>query len=280
MRSLFFCLVLSMPLLLKAQDTVPPVIQNFWTSDTVFLQIYHSFDAIKPAIKAIDAVDGDVTKDAGFDKRPDTNNLGNYLLTYTASDKSGNKSSESIVVQVGDTLYPVVILEGDSVIYLKVGDTTHVDPGITVSENHIYTIVTSGTYFQQNALPAGQYWINYLVTDAAGNTVCVTRTYCIGLDSQQCSSVGVKGCHKRVATAIATPTSMYIDVYPNPSRGQVHISTDRIINCTNVYTLDGRWLFSEFPNATNFDISLPEKGTYLLQIQTESGTERRLISVQ
>lgn len=279
MKTLWLLLVLVSPLFLKAQDTIPPVIQNFWTSDTVFLQVFNSFHAITPPIKVMDAVDGNVTTDAKFDTVPDSTQLGYYNVTYTAQDKSGNMTQASIVVEVGDTLYPMITMHGDSVVYLKVGDTNYMDPGVTVTDNILFTILESGTY-QKQVLSAGQYWTTYTAEDQAGNKVCATRTFCIGQGPSQCGSVGVKGCHQRVVTSVLRLAPAAISVYPNPSNGSVQVEMDDVIKDLNVYTLEGKLALSAQPWSRTTSIDLLEPGLYVLHVQTAKSNTRTLVKVQ
>ncbi len=67
-------------------------------------------------------------------------------------------------------------------------------------------------------------------------------------------------------------------VYPNPTSGSVHVSTDAILEKIQVFSVNGQLLKTEFQS----EISLAElnTGSYLLQITTSKGiTSRRVAKV-
>ena len=67
-------------------------------------------------------------------------------------------------------------------------------------------------------------------------------------------------------------------VYPNPTSGSVHVSTDAIVEKIQVFSVNGQLLKTEFQS----DINLADlnTGSYLLQITTSKGiTSRRVAKV-
>ena len=65
----------------------------------------------------------------------------------------------------------------------------------------------------------------------------------------------------------------FLNVYPNPTNGVIHINTDKRIERIAVFDLQGRFLSSTSLNVTF--IELPEsKGMYLIQIRFQDGTIR------
>ncbi|MBB20197.1 MAG: hypothetical protein CMP20_12160 [Rickettsiales bacterium] len=110
----------------------------------------------------------------------DTSTIGTYVLTYTATDASGNQASTTRTVEVveatpDDQTAPVITLNGGNQT-ITVGDTW-VEPGYTATDNvdGVLTgaVVVTGTI---NTAQAGTYTLTYSVTDAAGNTGTATRT--------------------------------------------------------------------------------------------------------
>ena len=106
----------------------------------------------------------------------DTNTPGEYLLTYTATDKAGNTTTQTrkvIIDAIPDTTAPVLTLKGsakDQVAFGKV----YVDAGATARDKKdgIVSVKRSG---KLDVNTAGIYTLTYSATDAAGNTSSVTR---------------------------------------------------------------------------------------------------------
>ena len=132
-------LLFLLPFLAQAQDTTPPVISDFFKQDTVYLQVLYSFGDLLPDYKVVDAIDGDVTELAYFDKKVDSTERLPQKITFIAPDKSGNKATIDIVVQTVDTIAPILSLKGDSVIYSMVNGN-HIQPGIDILENYKYQL--------------------------------------------------------------------------------------------------------------------------------------------
>ena len=124
--------------------------------------------------KAIDDVDGEIAVDVTGNV--DTAKVGEYIVTYTATDKKGNTASETrkvIVSNHPDTTPPTIHMKGDSVVKLMTGDT-FTDAGATATDNvdGDITVTTSGIV---NMSKAGEYLITYTATDAKGNSTSETR---------------------------------------------------------------------------------------------------------
>lgn len=113
----------------------------------------------------------------------DTHVLGEYVLTYTVTDASGN-AAEPItrVVQVVDQLpeelgKPVITLRGDARVEVSLGDT-YQDPGATAVDglgNDISDLIQVDNPVDTSR--ADTYTVTYTVTDAYGNAADpVTRT--------------------------------------------------------------------------------------------------------
>ena len=67
-------------------------------------------------------------------------------------------------------------------------------------------------------------------------------------------------------------------IYPNPNNGKFSIkSNNEIVNQVNIYSLDGKLIFSQNINTVNPEFSLESvsKGTYLATVTLENGSERR-----
>jgi alpha-tubulin suppressor-like RCC1 family protein len=97
-------------------------------------------------------------------------NVGEYILTYTATDSSGNMSSMTRTITIQDTTVPIVsLLEAASTI--AIGDA-FIDTGveaIDLSSTELEVV----TDLDVNS--TGTYEVSYIVTDAYGNSTTEQR---------------------------------------------------------------------------------------------------------
>ena len=98
-----------------------------------------------------------------------TNVVGTYTITYSASDASQNTGYATRTVNVVDTTNPVVTVTGDNPATVELGDT-YTDAGATTTEG---TVTSSGTV---DTATVGTYSITYSATDDSGNVGTATRT--------------------------------------------------------------------------------------------------------
>jgi hypothetical protein len=126
-----------------------------------------------PGATAVDNYDGAV--DVTLDSTWGTDELGNHVMTYTATDSFGNTSTAVRNVSVEDTSAPVVTLNGDSEVTVEFG-SNYIDAGATATDNQDdpVTIILDSTWGTSDAL--GVYTMTYTSTDAAGNTGTAVRT--------------------------------------------------------------------------------------------------------
>ena len=126
---------------------------------------------VEPGANAVDAVDGPVPVTISG---PVASAKGTYTVTYSASDKSGNKSTATRTVSVVDTSPPVITLNGDNPMSVECGKG-YSEPGAYASDSCDGTsvpVVISGTV---SSTP-GTYTITYTATDSSGNVATATRT--------------------------------------------------------------------------------------------------------
>jgi hypothetical protein len=112
----------------------------------------------------------------------DTNKVGTYTLTYTATDASGNAGTATRTVTVSDTVFPLLTVTGSASVTSEKG-FTYTDLGATAVDlnerndltgnDGSITVVTSGTV---NTNAVGTYTLTYTATDQGGNTDTGTRT--------------------------------------------------------------------------------------------------------
>ena len=100
----------------------------------------------------------------------DTETVGSYTVTYSATDASGNTGTATRTVNVVDTTVPVVTLNGDNPLVVELGDT-YTEAGATADGGEAVTV--TGTVDTETV---GSYTVTYSATDASGNTGTATRT--------------------------------------------------------------------------------------------------------
>jgi len=104
----------------------------------------------------------------------DTNVVGSYTITYTATDDSGNSANPvTRTVNVVDTTKPVVTLLGNAEVVLECKSTFN-DPGATATDGcgGNLEVVTEGNV---NVNTPGEYTLTYTATDASDNSDSKTR---------------------------------------------------------------------------------------------------------
>ncbi|WP_299220391.1 DUF5011 domain-containing protein [uncultured Aquimarina sp.] len=130
-----------------------------------------------PGANASDNVDGNLTSGITVSGTVDVNTPGDYVLTYSVEDSSGNIATITRTVRVIDNIAPVITLIGAPSFTIPLG-SSYTDPGATALDNIdgdlTSQIVTTGNV---DLNTAGTYIIRYNVQDAAGNNAIeVTRT--------------------------------------------------------------------------------------------------------
>jgi len=100
----------------------------------------------------------------------DTNTVGVYTITYTATDSSNNAATATRTVNVVDTTAPVLTLVGSNPVDVEAA-TTYTDAGATAQDNYdgdITTSITTTNNIDMNTV--GTYSVIYNVADANGNS--------------------------------------------------------------------------------------------------------------
>ena len=164
-------------------DNNPPVITLIGPS-TVNLNVGDTYN--EQGATAIDPEEGSVPVVIGGDT-VNTGVPGTYIVTYDASDSSGNSATQvTRTVNVADNNPPVITLNGPATIIIDIGDS-FTDPGATAidAEEGDLTgnIVVGGDVVNDNV--PGTYVITYNVSDSAGNAATeVTRTVIVNSPPQ------------------------------------------------------------------------------------------------
>jgi PKD repeat protein len=229
--------------------------------DTQKVEVFYSY--VEQGYKAIDLIDGDRTTTVVVTGTVDTTKLGYYTLTYTASDKKNNIGTKNRIVQVIDTIKPVVTIVGSDTIKISCKDI-YTESGATATDNYDATanvtasIVAAGTV---NASINGNYTITYTATDASGNKGKAKRI------------VNVTGCPNAVEHVL---TDQFVSLYPNPGHSAVklevrlpdHLQTQ--VKAT-IYNELGQQvlMINNIQSENMLDISKWSNGIYLIYISSQ-----------
>src|SRR6056300_429364 len=100
----------------------------------------------------------------------DTDTVGSYTVTYTATDDEGNQSQVTRTVNVEDTTGPVITLSGANPFTVE-RYSTYSEPGATANGGETVNITGS-----VNTSVVGSYTVTYTATDDEDNETQVTRT--------------------------------------------------------------------------------------------------------
>ncbi len=214
-------------------DTMAPVVTlNGLASVTV--ECHGSFS--DPGASVADACDGNSGISAPTSGSANLNAVGNYTLTYTASDSSSNPgNSVTRVVHVQDTTVPNVALIGASSINVECHGS-YTDPSASASDvcDASPVVTTSGTV-DVNTL--GNYTVTYTATDASGNHSSTTREFVVVdmtapvVTLNGGASVTVE-CHG----SFSDPGATAADVC-DPSPSSVSTAGSVTVNTPGTYTL-------------------------------------------
>lgn len=195
--------------------------------------------------KANDNIDGDLTSKIKTTSTVDVKNSGTYVVTYTVSDKAGNKAEASrkvIVVATPTTTVrtttksssnvktttrarvtvtttqrvttpPTITLRGSTVVEINAG-TQYTDPGYSATDakgTDITARVTVSGNINTNV--AGTYTLRYSVTDSYGNSASKTRT--IRVKSTYVALQGITLTPNTVSLSVGQ--SKTLSIYFNPT---------------------------------------------------------------
>ncbi|WP_214893908.1 immunoglobulin-like domain-containing protein [Exiguobacterium sp. H66] len=155
---------------ITVKDTIKPVISGV-KSTTVALN--QKFD-VRKGVSAKDNVDGTLTKSIKVSGSVNSKKVGTYKLTYSVSDRAGNKTTIIRKVVVKDLTKPVIT--GATAKSIKYKSSFNPMTGVRATDNLdgslTKKIKVSGTV---NTKKKGSYYLTYRVSDKAGNLTSIKR---------------------------------------------------------------------------------------------------------
>ena len=156
-------------------DTTAPVITLLGEAE-VTIEVGETYK--DKGATALDDVDGNITDDINVDNPVDTGKVGKYTITYNVSDAASNAATEvTRVVNVVDSSAPVITLQGQPVITVRLGNT-YTDAGATATDDVDGDLTDSiVTVNNVNTERVGRYTVTYNVSDSNNNVATqVVRT--------------------------------------------------------------------------------------------------------
>ncbi len=156
----------------QVRDNTPPTI-DINGSNTLTIQVHGNY--IEYNATASDTVDGNLSDDINISQNDlNTSKVGDYNITYSVQDISGNYAEANRTVHVVDTEKPEIILNdanatpGEKHQYMEVHDS-YVEKGAIVTDNYDANDTIDGNTTELNISKLGDYSITYNATDENGN---------------------------------------------------------------------------------------------------------------
>ncbi|MGA0407823.1 MAG: immunoglobulin-like domain-containing protein, partial [Limisphaerales bacterium] len=211
-------------------DTTPPVI-----TITAGEVLYHTPGTpyTDQGAKATDSIDGTVL--VFKSGQVNIHQLGEYTITYTATDSSGNGAVAQRKVIVPESDAPVVVLLGDAQMEHEAG-TPFVDPGASAEDAFDGTLAVE-VEGEVDVQSLGTYELTYTATDSSGNQSApiVRVVKVIDTLGPEVSLKGDAVLSHQAGTAFDDPGATAQDAYEGASDVQVTGSVDA--QTLGVYTL-------------------------------------------
>jgi len=251
--------------------------------------IFEFFDSEDVEILVKDNVDCEnVTIDIEGLEEINTEEFGEYTVKVTATDQSGNKTVEEILVKIGDTTPPEIDLDGPNTVKViepgQCGDDEMYDANdewgysardiygkdVVDVTGEVEVVYNDGNPIDCNCSDDGNkfYVITYTVTDDAGNKSVAERSVKVS------SCVGIED----------NPIYEFVDIFPNPTKGHVNILTANLkVAEISVYNLLGKNILTVAENEVNaltkLDLSDQAEGVYMVNVITDKGTITRKVNL-
>ena len=156
----------------EPSDTTPPVI-TLNGANPLTLECGTAY--VEPGATALDNIDGAITPTISGTVNSAV--PGQYTITYSATDLSGNTGTATRIVNVLDRIAPVITLLGSTPLTVQCG-TGYLDAGATASDTCAGDLTSSIVVTNPvNMAVVGAYTVRYNVSDGNGNNaVEVTRS--------------------------------------------------------------------------------------------------------
>ncbi len=150
------------------EDVTGPVLSGL-NGDRIYIKLNDSEFQL-PEVTATDDYDGNV--DVVITGDVNITEEGDYQVVYTATDRTGNSATATLIVTVDGTA-PVLKGVPTDTKYINVNDSTYTLPVVTAEDavDGNVEVITEGTVDETTE---GEYDITYTATDRAGNSATAT----------------------------------------------------------------------------------------------------------
>ena len=196
----------------------------------------------------------------------DTDVVGTYDITYTATDANNNTGTATRTVTVVDTTPPIITLNGDATLNINV-NSTYADPGYSAIDIHdgdiTSNVLVTGTVHTNIV---GTYTITYNVSDAVPlPAVEVTRTVNVNDSSAPIPvdiAYGVGWNQTLAITLVAndnvdTPTALTYTIITPPTRGNLTVVDNNAVIYEHTASTIGSDFFTFIATDTEGNVSNP-----------------------
>lgn len=189
-----------------------------------------------------------------------TNSTGSVTITQTVTSAQGCSSVATETIVVNQSPIASFTHSGSPTVSFTDASTNAVawswsfgDGAVSSSQNPSNTFGANGTYN-----------VELIVTASNGCKDTTDNDVAIGVPSN-----------------IRENLNETITIYPNPSNGGViNLNSNLEINSVNIYNVIGQTIFSSKSNIKTIDVSKFNKGTYLIQIETDKGVVVKKVVVK
>lgn len=244
---------------LNATDTIPPVF-HFYKGKLIRIPIGGVF-AYTPAYwvsdNQTDSQDIVVTETWGTNGRVNTFIKKSYPLYLVATDTNGNKSYDTAIYMVDDTIPPVIHLNTpDHVCVVYRTAYTSVQP--TVTDNYYnsnqVSLILKSTDVNTNVI--GIYTEVFEAVDGSGNVSTKIRFVHV---QEVCNNVSV-----------SSVSVNKVQIYPNPSSGKLNVAgLENLTFSVSLLDMNGKVVLNA-ANSNCIDVSMLPGGLYMVLIETDS----------
>jgi hypothetical protein len=247
----------------------PPPSISLLGSDTVWVQVYSPYN--ETGCRVIDQPGSvDITGSVKITGFVDTAHLGSYYLYYTVNDKNGSMAHTKRVVEVFDTIPPMIYLLGNDTVYVW-KDSGYADAGYVAADNYSapLTIDTSGNAII-DATTVGIFERIYKATDTSGNHSS-TRRIIIVQENIISASEYIKNMEDLL-------------LYPNPAIAKIymdHLAQDasQIILINSLGATVRQIQKQQGQHFVEFDVSNLAAGVYYMHFKSNTRTMSRKVIV-
>ena len=246
-------------------DTTPPDI-TLHGANPYTVQAGSAYD--DPGYSCADETDDDEDLRLQLDDSElDVNAPGDYTITYTCTDLSGNMATDTRTVTVAaaaDTIPPIITLDGPTAVTVTAG-TAFDDPGVTCTDETDPNPSLDFDTVDIDLNTPGDYTVTYTCTDSSGNdATAVTWTVTvIAMDAEPPEAdttdpvITINGDNPLTITVGST----YEDAgatCTDETDGSLPVTTDSTVNISMQGTYTVTYTCTDLSNNTDIDTRIVE----------------------